>query len=436
VLLGEALLMFEVSTPSAEAGADGADYVSALIDGNAFAVFVVDPLSRRIVAANAAANELFGYVSGQLVGRSIHLSLPTWDEDVSSAQVGEPSTLVSFTARAQKYDGQSVVVDVHVRWHESSQTFVVSMQPSRELVNRTDQPESQELVSLLNATLESTADGILAVDVRGVITGINGRFAELWKIPSTVLASHDDAMVMSMVLEQLADPEAFVAKVSELYARPAAESLDILEFRDGRVLERFSRPQLIGDRIVGRVWSFRDITSRRQAEVEAEHALSEARDRAKELHKLALTDPLTGLGNRALFNEVLVDPSTVYVLLLDLEDFKEVNDIHGHQAGDQMLIEVAKRLRHCVRRPDTIARIGGDEFVILLGAGADPDDLAQRIVSVLREPVEVNGVLLRPSLSLGIATRDSHCGTDQGASNLFRRADVAMYEAKRSGKDR
>ena len=131
---------------------------------------------------------------------------------------------------------------------------------------RRAESELKNAVSLLNATLESTADGILVVDKEGKIVGFNRKFVQMLRIPQSIIASRDDNQALGFVLEQLKDPQGFLAKVRELYSQPAAESFDVLEFKDGRVFERYSQPQRIGDQSVGRMWSFRDVTERKRAE--------------------------------------------------------------------------------------------------------------------------------------------------------------------------
>jgi diguanylate cyclase (GGDEF)-like protein len=156
---------------------------------------------------------------------------------------------------------------------------------------------------------------------------------------------------------------------------------------------------------------------------------------------IALRDSLTGLANRTLFSDRLAhamqlrlrNAAPVAVLLLDLVDFKRVNDNLGHSAGDELLCDVADRIQQATRTGDTVARLGGDEFAILIED--DPEiahDTAQRVVEAFDEPFSVEGreVFVRPSLGLAVAPCVSEA--DVSADDLFRRADLAMYSAKRA----
>jgi C4-dicarboxylate-specific signal transduction histidine kinase len=127
-------------------------------------------------------------------------------------------------------------------------------------------------LSLLNATLEATVDGILVVGQDGVVTSHNTKFSQMWRLPSELVESKNDRRLLEFVVAQLRDSEAFLGNVRQLYANPEAESFDTLEFRDGRVFERYSQPQRLGDRCVGRVWCFRDVTERERAKTELERA--------------------------------------------------------------------------------------------------------------------------------------------------------------------
>ena len=126
----------------------------------------------------------------------------------------------------------------------------------------------QHTVSLLNATLDSTADGILVVSNEGKVTSCNKKFIEMWHLGCDSSIGKEDQDVLERVIDQLQSPSDFLEKVRSLYTDPAATSFDVLYFKDGRIFERYSQPQRINDRIMGRVWSFRDVTRARNLELE------------------------------------------------------------------------------------------------------------------------------------------------------------------------
>lgn len=137
----------------------------------------------------------------------------------------------------------------------------------RLLMDRSIEISSRELseyISILKSTLESSSDGILVVDNNGKTNIYNKKFAVMWGIPEDILYTRDDKKMFDYILVQLKDPNTFINKINELYSKSSLESYDSFELKDGRIFERYSKPQMIGEKIVGRVWSFRDITDQKK----------------------------------------------------------------------------------------------------------------------------------------------------------------------------
>jgi diguanylate cyclase (GGDEF)-like protein/PAS domain S-box-containing protein len=392
--------------------------------------------------ANSAASRLFGVEVDKLVG-SDHRALLSEGFRNEVARIFEhlkgPEPVPPREVFGLHSDGTEFAAEMAGSVLESADgpQLLVSIRGTSH--RKAADADLREAMSLLTATLESTADGILVISSDGTLAGFNDQFLQMWGIPPELLEGDSGEPVMRLILAQIDDPEAFLARLSELEESPEEESHDVLDFKDGRTFERYSRPRRLGDRIVGRVWSFRDVTPRRKAQELAQQAMLDLAAQAEQLRALAFQDPLTGLGNRAVFNEgvavALREPrlKAVDVLLIDLDDFKEVNDILGHQAGDDMLVEVSRRLRSCVPTADVVARLGGDEFVVLLTDCPDADAIAACIVRCLHVPVTIGGTVFRPSLSLGLASAGAETISP---SELLRQADIAMYAAKAAGKNR
>jgi diguanylate cyclase (GGDEF)-like protein len=156
-----------------------------------------------------------------------------------------------------------------------------------------------------------------------------------------------------------------------------------------------------------------------------------------------ISDPLTGLANRTLLEEVtqrgLERGGTVSVLVIDLDDFKAVNDSRGHASGDELLLVLADRLRGCVRPGDVVARLGGDEFAVVVDGGADvARAVGERVLTALALPVHLDGGAVAAHGSVGVASSTDLDSTDSAdaAGALMRNADLAMYLAKAQGKNR
>jgi PAS domain S-box-containing protein len=150
-------------------------------------------------------------------------------------------------------------------YNESQLKFLDSIgsQVANVIERKRAENELEQSHSLITATLESTADGILVVDKTGKITNFNSKFIELWRIPSSIIQTDNDEALLSYVLDQLTDPIGFIDKVRELYENEDETSTDFLSFKDGRTFERYSQSQVFNGTCVGRVWSFRNITEQK-----------------------------------------------------------------------------------------------------------------------------------------------------------------------------
>lgn len=275
----------------------------------------------------------------------------------------------------------------------------------------------------LKIMIHSSLDGFLITDRHGRLLEVNEAYCQM------VGYSREELLNMTV-----SDVEATEApKDTALHIKDMLKtSGDRFETRhrrkDGQLLD-LEVSINYNDFEGGRFYSFlRDITERKLAE--------------KQMHHQAHHDALTGLPNRAMFTDRLHQAiatakrgnTHLAVLFIDLDKFKPVNDDFGHDVGDLLLQEVAKRLRNCVRESDTVARNGGDEFTVLLPAtetGQDAVKVAEKILHALLRPFELAGHSIHISSSIGITLYPEH-GIEE--KMLAKNADIAMYHAKNSGR--
>jgi two-component system, cell cycle sensor histidine kinase and response regulator CckA len=198
-------------------------------------------------------------------------------EIVANNRLFDPNIhAVVFTARDLRFR-KEVEAAIH-RANEDTQTEAAQRVTELARINaelrienqarRQAESQLQRTISLLNATLESTADGVLVISNDGKVSSCNKKFAEMWHLGSECLMGEDDKTLLAKVTDQIQDPDGFLARIQELLATPSAARFDIVQFKDGRIFERYSQPQRINDKIMGRVWSFRDVTRARTLEQE------------------------------------------------------------------------------------------------------------------------------------------------------------------------
>jgi PAS domain S-box-containing protein len=247
----------------------------------------------RVLLPEKSVNDAMDLIKKTLVGeRWESVEIPILHKNGSirtvlwnSANVfgSDGKTVVSTIAQGQDIsDRKAIESDYRKRAIEYAD---MNLQLEEEIKQRRLSDLSlKNTLSLLNASLESTADGIYVIDRQGRITSFNQNFVNMWNIPPEVMESGDTETVMNHVLPQLTNPDEFLSAIGDLKANPGRESFDMIEFTDGKIFERYSKPQKIGVRIVGRVWSFRDITDRKRAEEKLVASIAEKEVLLREIH--------------------------------------------------------------------------------------------------------------------------------------------------------
>lgn len=522
-----------------------------LLEGLLESVWLVDPVTLRILAVNHAAGDLLGLGSEDLVGKpAIELTATPEDqffwEDVAA---GLTSGIHSQTL-LRGGDGIAVPVERRVSrvWPAPDcAVYVVAIRDLRQQ-HRTED-ELERLVAELRATLESTADGILVSDMNGDVRNYNRRFAELWEVPEALLLQRHDQSLQAHLASRVVDCGLYERRLQEMAGSPTLETSDVLILIGGRVLEWVTRPQFSRGQPTGRVSSFRDITQSIDAEsrlrlaakvfesspdaifitgadfvilavnpicerltdrtqaqwtgdspralfqdphdlelisrVEQRlldegfwrgqvwlhrgsraacpvqlswvllrdeqgavlHTIGFFKDLTEELaaqqriEQLAYSDVLTGLPNRLLLSQRVEyslrlaerNGGELGVFFIDLDRFKNINDSMGHTFGDRVLIEVADRIKRCLREVDTLCRLGGDEFVIFFqeidAHGAEV--LARRILEAMARAFQIDDMSFSVGCSIGIALYPED---GRSLDELIKCADTAMYLVKERGR--
>jgi diguanylate cyclase (GGDEF)-like protein/PAS domain S-box-containing protein len=298
--------------------------------------------------------------------------------------------------------------------------------------------ESEPAVSLARSPLDEGRFRALVEHAPDLVAVLDERAEIVYIAPSVQrLLGHAPAELVRISLFDLTHPDDFdaaLAAFQSLIATPGpGEPVELrLRHANGswRYVEALGYGALSVPDIAGVLLNARDISDRKRREMQLAYQ--------------AFHDPLTGLPNRIVFADRLAHAlslsarrgDAVAVLFLDLDRFKTINDGLGHDAGDQLLIAVAERVRDCLRSGDTVARLGGDEFTVLLEGVGSPEqavEVAQRLGAAIAEPVLVGHHALSTTASIGIALSESD---SLSPDEIMRQADAALYQAKANGRAR
>ena len=409
---------------------------SAALEAAANAIVITD-FHGTIQWVNHAFTTLTGYSAEEALGknprllksgkqpRSFYADL--WST-VSSGKVWH-GELINRRKDGTTYIEEQTITPLAQNLGEANWTHFVAIKQ-----DITERKQAEEAIllktALLEAQAETTIDGILAVDESDHIILANKQFGLHFGITDEVLSRGDDQIVLKQIMPNIENSEAFIARVKYLYSHRDEKSRDEFRLKNGKVFDRYSAPFVDSkSRYRGRIWYFRDITARKLAE--------------EKIQVLAFSDALTKLPNRRLLQDRLTQAlasarrqeGRVALLFLDLDRFKNINDSLGHSVGDLFLQQVAGRLEKATRELDTVARVGGDEFLILLTGLKDVTDAAvaaERLMDAMTAEFVVQGHPLNIGCSLGISIFPEH-GTD--AETLIKNADTAMYSAKENGRN-
>ena len=404
----------------------------ALLDGLPLAAWVVAlDDDRQVVAVNAPACELLQRTLPELLGAPAATLLATpedlawWDE----LDATDPGHLRSNTVLCGP-DGSLLHVERWIRPLADARGtgcghLLVTLRDRSAEQQATE--EHDAAVAELRATLESTADGILVTDLAGRIRSFNRRFAQIWGIPETLLEGRNDGQVHDWMRRSVTDGDAYQRRLSAIQDAALLSSTEQIRLHSGQVLERVSRPLWQRGRPAGRVYSFRDLTRQLAAD--------------QRIEELATTDGLTGLPNRRRLAERVLEAAAhsrragegFALLLVDLDRFRQVNDSLGHEVGDEVLRTVASRIQSCLRAGDEIARVGGDQFAMLVpGAdAADAETLARRVLNTVAQPCSIDSAPFTLTCSIGVALCPQHGRT---LDDLLRHAEAAMRDVKDGGR--
>lgn len=387
-------------------------------------------LTGIITSWNRGAEAIFGYTEKEMIGQSMLRLFPIERQDeeyyiLEKIVSGEPVEHFE-TVRIHK-NGSPIHVSVSISpVRDRDGNIVGASKIARDI---TRQVALESAAEQFRALVSSSHDAIITKDLNGRVNSWNAGAQSIFGY------SEEEMMDQPMLIlfpEDRIEEEAFI--LGKILAGEKVEHYETIRIRkDGKQIHVSVTVSPIRDRhgnIIGASKIARDITPLRQQQEKLEH--------------IAHYDGLTDLPNRLLLTDRLRQAMALCkrgnqrlgVLYLDLDGFKHINDTHGHDVGDALLVALSRRMAGSLREADTLARIGGDEFVAVLVDVNNSEKLKRvlaRILSACSEPVMIDGRRLEVSASIGVTT---YPHDDADEDQLMRHADLAMYEAKQAGKNR
>ncbi|GAB0056520.1 hypothetical protein SIID45300_00828 [Candidatus Magnetaquicoccaceae bacterium FCR-1] len=408
----------------------GEALVRAMVDTVVNAIIVIDA-NKLVQLFNPSAERIFGYSQAEMLGKSvnllIHEPVPDAHDGFGDHQLADGENKVIGMGReitCLRKDGSPFQAELFV-----SDMNVGGFRMFVGVINDiTERKRAEESLILARRVFENAGEAILITDPKGRITDVNPAYERitgyaqeevLGKSPSvTKSGRHDGEFYRGMWNQLIADGK----WEGEIWDRR----------KNGEIFPKWVSISAIrnaGGDLTHYMAIFMDITDQKAVE--------------NKLERLAFYDALTGLPNRMFFHERLArdivlakrQKNNLAVMFIDLDRFKWVNDTLGHEIGDELLKEISRRLKICVRESDTVARMGGDEFTIILTNLHSTDHVAavaQKIIASVREPVHLCGQNVYVGASVGISMFPVD---SSNMETLIKHADMAMYHAKEGGRN-
>jgi diguanylate cyclase (GGDEF)-like protein/PAS domain S-box-containing protein len=406
-----------------------------LFDLGADAIFLIDNESGLIQDANDVAANLYGYRREEFLQlRNVDLSVEP-DQTRKATLTGVAHIPIRFH---RKKDGTIFPVEINAS-HISYRGRPAHIAAIRDISERIQ--AEQALIDSevkFRSLVEQSPDGIIIVDEQGFVVEWNYGQEQISGLKrSEVLGQPIWEVQFKIMVDELKTPD-FMKRLKDqtLGALKAGRGMRLNQPRE----TIFQQSDGTRRNVEVVMYTYKTDKGYRVGSITRD--ISERKQVENRLEYLAMHDGLTGLPNRQLFNDRLTQalerarresPGKLAVMLLDLDSFKDINDTYGHACGDQLLCLVAQRLQNCLRRSDTAARMGGDEFTIIAEDVVSLEHcerVAKKVLAALFEPMEIDGNHFQITASLGISLYPSD---SDNATTLLRYADIAMYRAKTTG---
>lgn len=406
-----------------------AEYYRAIVESSDDAI-ISKTLDGVVTSWNPAAQTIFGYSCEDMLGKTLHVLLPPEKSNeerfiLERIQAGE--TVEHFETSRIRKDG--LRVDVSVTTSPIRDRLGQVIGASKIARDITLQKMAERQLKLTASVFTSTSEGILIADRMGRIVDINASFSRITGYRKDDVLGQNARMFRS----SRQGPEVFSSMRKTLMRHGEWRGEMWSRRKDGQsysVVLTVSSVRDVNGKVQNYVALFSDITPLKLQQERLEHS--------------AQYDALTDLPNRLLLSDRLRQSmalcqrqnQSLAVLYLDMDGFKSINDRYGHDVGDALLMAVSNRMKLVLRDVDTLARIGGDEFVAVLAnidSTQDCMQMVERVLGACAEPVHLQGLDLKVTASIGVTIFPQD---DAQADQLMRHADQAMFEAKRNGKNR